>query len=85
VNAKKRFFRHNSSRFALSRPQCLAIGAAIFEEEGRVDFKSLNYQDRFVALESTQVDLLAAGVTHTMERDLFEVRVAAGPPMLFFH
>jgi hypothetical protein len=39
-----------------------------------VDFKSLSNEDRFVALESEQVDLLAAGVTHTMERDLFEVR-----------
>ncbi len=49
-----------------------------------MDFLSLSYEERFVALESKQVDLIAAGATHTMERDLFEVRVAANLRMLFF-
>ncbi len=49
-----------------------------------MNFLSLGYEERFVALQSKQVDLLAAGATYTMERDLFEVQVAADLRMLFF-
>ncbi len=48
-----------------------------------MNFTSFSNEERFIALESKQVDLLAAGATYTMERDLFEVRLAADVRMLF--
>jgi general L-amino acid transport system substrate-binding protein len=57
----------------LQTEQCRAIAAAVFEQGGSVAFVPLNNSNRFSALQSGQVDVLAALATFTMQRDVFEV------------
>lgn len=60
----------------LFRVQCRAVAAALFgTSEGDVlTIVPVQATDRFAMLNEGQVDVLAASVTHTMERDVFEVR-----------
>jgi general L-amino acid transport system substrate-binding protein len=48
---------------------CRAIAAAIFNDPAKVQFVPLSAQDRFTALQSGQVDVLARNSTATMSRD----------------
>ena len=48
---------------------CRAIAAAIFDDPTKVQFVPLSAQDRFTALQSGQVDVLARNSTATMSRD----------------
>jgi general L-amino acid transport system substrate-binding protein len=48
---------------------CRAIAAAIFNDAGKVKFTALTAKDRFVALQSSDVDVLARNTTWTMQRD----------------
>jgi general L-amino acid transport system substrate-binding protein len=48
---------------------CRAIAAAIFDDPAKVQFVPLSAQDRFTALKSGQVDVLARNSTVTMSRD----------------
>src|SRR5215218_7458850 len=48
---------------------CRAIAAAIFDDPAKVQFVPLSAQDRFTALTSGQVDVLARNSTVTMSRD----------------
>src|SRR5829696_651603 len=48
---------------------CRAIAAAIFDDPTKVQFVPLSAQDRFTALQSGQVDVLARNSTWTMSRD----------------
>lgn len=51
------------------------MAAAVFgEAQGNVAYVVVQFADVFTTLQENTVDLLAAGVTHTMERDVFEVR-----------
>ena len=49
-------------------------GAIFGEDDGHVEFYHLNAYERFSALQSGQVDMLARITTYTMERDVYEVR-----------
>ena len=57
--------------------QCRAVAAAVFGDPQNVDkyvkFTVLDSFDRFTALNSYDVDLLARTTTHTMERQVKEV------------
>ena len=48
---------------------CRAIAAAVFNDAGKVKFTALTAKDRFVALQSSDVDVLARNTTWTMQRD----------------
>ncbi len=48
---------------------CRAVAAAIFGDDEKVEYISLNSKDRFTALQSGEVDLLPRTTTHTLTRD----------------
>src|SRR3954471_20676535 len=48
---------------------CRAIAAAIFDDPTKVRFTPLTAKDRFTALQSGEVDVLARNSTVTMSRD----------------
>ena len=48
---------------------CRALGAAIFNDEKKVKFVPLTAKDRFTALQSGEVDVLARNTTWTSSRD----------------
>ncbi len=48
---------------------CRAIAAAIFNDRSKVRFIPLDAKDRFTALQSGEVDVLARNTTWTMSRD----------------
>src|SRR5271169_2247393 len=48
---------------------CRAIAAAIFDDPAKVKFVALTAKDRFTALQSGEVDLLARNTTWTSSRD----------------
>ena len=52
------------------------MGATIFGNDDHVEIMALNNSDRFSSLQSGLVDVLAAGATYTMERDVLEVRAS---------
>jgi general L-amino acid transport system substrate-binding protein len=55
---------------------CRAIAAAIFDDPNKVKFIALNAKDRFTALQSGEVDVLAHNTTWTISRE-------AGQGLLF--
>jgi general L-amino acid transport system substrate-binding protein len=48
---------------------CRAVAAAIFNDASKVKFSPLNAKDRFTALQSGEIDLLARNSTWTSSRD----------------
>jgi len=74
---------------------CRAVAAGIFGVTGEdldeyIDYNIMTYAERWEALQSKEVDLLAASTTHTMERDVFIPKVGTGfsfstPYYYFFH
>lgn len=48
---------------------CRAVAAAIFNDPEKVDFRSLSSKERFVALQSGEIDVLSRTATKTMSRD----------------
>ncbi|MEI8147221.1 MAG: amino acid ABC transporter substrate-binding protein, partial [Alphaproteobacteria bacterium] len=48
---------------------CRAVAAAIFNDPTKVRFSALSAKDRFTALQSGEVDLLARNSTWTLQRD----------------
>ena len=48
---------------------CRAVAAAIFDDPSRIKFVPLTAKDRFTALQSGEVDLLARNTTWTSSRD----------------
>jgi general L-amino acid transport system substrate-binding protein len=49
---------------------CRAVAAAVFGEAGKVEFVPVETNDRFEALNSGKIDLLARNTTWTMNRDV---------------
>jgi len=49
---------------------CHAVSAAIFGDPNKVSFTPLTAKDRFTALQSGEIDLLARNTTWTMSRDV---------------
>ena len=73
---------------------CRAVAAGIFgvteDQDENIDYNIMTYAERWEALQSKKVDLLAASTTHTMERDVFIPEVETGfsfsvPYFYFFH
>ena len=57
---------------------CRAWAAALFDDPNAVEFRSLSAQDRFTALQSGEVDVLARNSTWTFTRDA-ELGLTFGP------
>ncbi|HEX6271169.1 MAG TPA: amino acid ABC transporter substrate-binding protein [Anaerolineales bacterium] len=57
---------------------CRAWAAALFNDANAVEFRSLSAQDRFTALQSGEVDVLARNSTWTLVRDV-ELGLTFGP------
>lgn len=57
---------------------CRAWAAALFDDPNAVEFRSLSAQDRFTALQSGEVDVLARNSTWTLVRDV-ELGLTFGP------
>ena len=63
-------FPDNEGRWSgLDVDICRAIAAALFGDSERVSFRPLSAQQRFVALQSGEVDLLSRNTTFTLTRD----------------
>ncbi len=48
---------------------CRAIAAAIFDDPNKVEYRSLNAKERFVALQTGEIDILSRNTTWTLSRD----------------
>ncbi|HVY98450.1 MAG TPA: amino acid ABC transporter substrate-binding protein [Dongiaceae bacterium] len=48
---------------------CKAVAAAVFGDASKVDYKPLNAEQRFTALQSGEVDMLSRNSTWTLSRD----------------
>ena len=63
-------FPDNEGRWSgLDVDICRAVAAALFGDSERVSFRPLSAQQRFVALQSGEVDLLSRNTTFTLTRD----------------
>ncbi|PTM61548.1 general L-amino acid transport system substrate-binding protein [Phreatobacter oligotrophus] len=49
---------------------CRALAAAIFDDPTKVRFSPLSSKDRFIALQSSQIDVLARQTTWTISREI---------------
>jgi general L-amino acid transport system substrate-binding protein len=48
---------------------CRAIAAAIFDDPNKVEYRSLNAKERFVALQTGEIDVLSRNTTWTLSRE----------------
>lgn len=48
---------------------CRAVAAALFDDPRKVEFRNLDTQNRFLAVQSGEVDLLSRNTTWTLSRD----------------
>jgi general L-amino acid transport system substrate-binding protein len=48
---------------------CRAIAAAIFDDPEKVEYRSLNAKERFVALQTGEIDVLSRNTTWTLSRE----------------
>jgi general L-amino acid transport system substrate-binding protein len=48
---------------------CRALAAALFDNSSQVEFRNLDTQNRFLAVQSGEVDLLSRNTTWTLSRD----------------
>ena len=48
---------------------CRAVATAIFNDPNKVKYTALSAQQRFIALQSGEVDVLSRNTTHTLTRD----------------
>ncbi|MEM9508629.1 MAG: amino acid ABC transporter substrate-binding protein [Cyanobacteria bacterium P01_E01_bin.35] len=63
------FVDQNGEYSGLDVDLCRAIAAALFDDPSQVEFRDLGAQERFVAVQSGEVDLLSRNTTWTLSRD----------------
>lgn len=63
------FVDENGEYSGLDVDLCRAVAAAIFDDPTKVEFRDLGAQERFVAVQSGEVDLLSRNTTWTLSRD----------------
>ncbi len=49
---------------------CRAVAAALFDDPNQVEYRNLNAAQRFTALQTGEIDLLARNTTWTIDRDI---------------
>ncbi|MEM7758335.1 MAG: amino acid ABC transporter substrate-binding protein, partial [Cyanobacteria bacterium P01_A01_bin.40] len=63
------FVDQNGEYSGLDVDLCRAVAAALFDDPSQVEFRDLGAQERFVAVQSGEVDLLSRNTTWTLSRD----------------
>lgn len=63
------FVDENGEYSGLDVDLCRAVAAALFNDPTKVQFRDLGSQERFVAVQSGEVDLLSRNTTWTLSRD----------------
>ena len=63
------FVDENGEYSGLDVDVCRAVAAALFDDPTKVEFRDLGAQERFVAVQSGEVDLLSRNTTWTLSRD----------------
>jgi general L-amino acid transport system substrate-binding protein len=61
---------------------CRAIAAAIFDDPNAVEYRSLNAKERFVALQTGEIDVLSRNTTWTLSRE--STNKLAFAPVVFY-
>jgi general L-amino acid transport system substrate-binding protein len=61
---------------------CKAVAAALFDDPNKVEYRNLSAQERFTAVQSGEVDLLARNTTWTISRDT-SVGMEFAPPIFY--
>jgi general L-amino acid transport system substrate-binding protein len=63
------FLGPDGSYSGLDADTCRAVAAALFGDPAKVEYRDLNSSERFAALASGEVDMLARNTTMTLSRD----------------
>ena len=63
------FVDENGEYSGMDVDLCRAVAAALFGDSTKVEFRDLGAQERFVAVQSGEVDLLSRNTTWTLSRD----------------
>ena len=63
------FVDENGEYSGMDVDLCRAVAAALFDDPSQVEFRDLGAQERFVAVQSGEVDLLSRNTTWTLSRD----------------
>ena len=63
------FVDENGEYSGLDVDVCRAVAAALFDDPTKVEFRDLGAQERFVAVQSGEVDLLSRNTTWTLSRN----------------
>lgn len=63
------FVDENGEYSGMDVDLCRAVASALFDDPTKVEFRDLGAQERFVAVQSGEVDLLSRNTTWTLSRD----------------
>ena len=63
------FVNENGEYLGMDVDLCRAVASALFDDPDAVEFRDLGAQERFVAVQSGEVDLLSRNTTWTLSRD----------------
>jgi general L-amino acid transport system substrate-binding protein len=63
------FVNENGEYLGMDVDLCRAVASALFDNPNAVEFRDLGAQERFVAVQSGEVDLLSRNTTWTLSRD----------------
>lgn len=77
-NSALHFLDENGEQAGFDATLCRAVAAAVLGDDTKVEFTTYVMKERFVGLFNNEVDLLAAGTTHTMEREVNEATTQTG-------
>lgn len=66
------FVEQNGDYAGMDVDFCRAIAAALFDDPNKLEFRNLNAEERFAAVQSGKVDLLSRNTTWTLSRDTSE-------------
>lgn len=72
------FFDENGQRSGFDVALCRAIAAAVLGDPNKVEFSQWLFSVRFDGLATDMADVMAAGTTHTMQRQVYEANTKAG-------
>ncbi|MDJ0718825.1 MAG: amino acid ABC transporter substrate-binding protein [Prochloraceae cyanobacterium] len=76
------FVKEDGSYSGMDADFCRAVAAALFDDPDKVEFRNLSSQQRFTAVQTGTVDLLARNTTKTMSRDT-AVRLEFAPIIFY--
>jgi general L-amino acid transport system substrate-binding protein len=78
------FVKPDGSYSGLDVDTCKAVAAAVLGDPGKVEYRDLNSAERFAALASGEVDMLARNTTVTLSRDAAGGNGLSFAPVTFY-